>query len=125
MQQIFPAIAGEHIPDLIHQLSSSSGEIALAPSLLLLGNPEFLSRPDGTLDLAFDFKGQRLVFPEVNRHFDALYSPAYMTRIALPREPGPEYAIALNRVIGRSQALYGGYLSPDMTLPEPLQRLEN
>jgi hypothetical protein len=125
VQQIFPTVAGDRIPALIHHLSSGSGEITLAPSLLLLGNPEFLPRPDGALDLAFDFDHQRLIFPEVSRHFNALYAPAYMTRIALPREPGPNYAAAVNQVIGRSQALYGGYLPPDMILPEPLQRLEN
>lgn len=140
LQQLFPTVAkngsaptpgdaptepegDRRMAALLHLLSSGSGEIALAPPLVLLGNPEFLPRPDGALDLAFDFNGDRLIFPEVSRHFEALYAPAYLTRIALPREPGESYAAALNQVIGRSHALYGGYLSPNMMLPAPLQRL--
>jgi hypothetical protein len=125
VQQIFPQMDRDRIIQLIHLLSSGTGEISLSSTLLLLGHPEFLPRPDGALDLAFESNGQRLVFPEVSRHFEALYAPAYMTRIALPREPGPDYAAALNQVIGRSHALYGGYLPPDMILPAPLQRLPN
>ncbi len=123
VQQIFPTVNRDRIPDLIHRLSSGSGEISLAAGLVLLANPEFLPRPDGALDLAFDFNGDRLIFPEVSRHFDALYAPVYLTRIALPREPGPAYAAALNQVIRRSHASYGGYAPPDMLLPAPLQRL--
>ncbi|MFQ4138810.1 hypothetical protein PGN35_021095 [Nodosilinea sp. PGN35] len=137
VQQLFPAEERAESGDaplgatdhrtaaIVHLLSSGSGEIALAPSLVLLGNPEFLPRPDGALDLAFDFDGDRLIFPEVSRHFEALYAPAYLTRIALPREPGESYTAALNQVIGRSHALYGGYLPPNMLLPAPLQRLPN
>jgi hypothetical protein len=123
VQQLFPQIASDRISHLIHLLSTGSGEIALAPPLMLLGNPEFIPRPNGALDLAFDSNGERLVFPEISHHFEAVYVPAYLTRIALPREPGESYAAALNQVIGRSHALYGGYLPPNMMLPAPLQRL--
>ncbi len=125
VQQLFPALPPDRLPDLIWLLSSGSGEIALAPTLVLLARPEFTARPDGALDLWFDANGDRVVFPEVSRHFEAVYYPIYMTRIALPREPGPAYADALNQAIRRSHALYGGYMPSDMTLPTPLQGLEN
>ncbi|MBD0269116.1 MAG: hypothetical protein ICV77_12585 [Cyanobacteria bacterium Co-bin8] len=44
-----------------------------------------------------------------------------MARINLPPYAGAAYAEALNQVIQRSHALYGGYTPRDMSLPEPLE----
>ncbi len=107
--------------DPIAVLMAKGSELSLSKRLVLQHRPTFTSGHDGTLDLHFDFEGHRLTLPAVSHHFNHLYSPAYMTRIALPRYGGAVHAAALNQVIQRSHGLYGGYTPPDMTLPEPLQ----
>lgn len=123
LQQLFPSLAPEDIANLTWKLSNHSGEVSLALPLVLLNNPLFVTRADGAVDLLFSLDGQPVVFPKFSHHFDSVYSPAYMTRIALPREPDTAYVEALNRVILRTHALYGGYTPQPMTLPAPLQAL--
>ncbi|MDB9525945.1 hypothetical protein PN498_08105 [Oscillatoria sp. CS-180] len=125
IQQLFPDLSKDKIDKLIWHLSKGSSEFSLALPLVLLSDPLFVQREDGAVDLLFEFEGQQRVFPEISRHFESVYSPTYMTRIALPREPDPAYVEALNQVIHRTHALYGGYTARVTSLPAPLQTLQS
>ncbi|MGD1943432.1 MAG: hypothetical protein ACFB0G_19220 [Leptolyngbyaceae cyanobacterium] len=124
LQQIFPDLSPEGIDNLIWKLSNHSGEIALSLPLVLLNDPLFVGNQNGAIDLLFKFDGEQMVFPEISRHFESIYSPAYMARIALPQEPSQADIDALNQVIRQTHALYGGYTAKVMSLPEPLQTLQ-
>ena len=124
LQQLFPSLSDDGISNLTWKLSNHSGEIALALPLILLNNPLFVRQDDGAIDMLFELDGRQMVFPKISHHFESIYSPAYMTRIALPREPEQAYVDALNQVIRRTHALYGGYTTQPMTLPEPLRSLQ-
>ena len=123
LRQIFPSLSPEGIANLNWKLSNYSGEVSLSLPLMLLQNPLFVQRADGAVDLLFEVDGRQITLPEFSRHFESIYAPAYMTRIAVPREPDPATVRALNQVVRRTHALYGGYTPHVMTLPEPLQPL--
>ena len=89
----------------------------------MLQYPLFVQQADGAIDLLFAQDGQQMVLPKFNHHFDAFYSPVYMTRIAVPRDANAATVKALNQVLLTTHALYGGYTPPDLTLPAPLQPL--
>lgn len=125
LQQLFPALSAPDIDNLVWKLSNHSGELSLSLPLILLHDPLFVQREDGAVDLLFTFNGEPLLFPAISHHFEAVYAQAYMTRIALPREPEPAYVEALNQVIRKTHALYGGYTANPMTLPAPLIALQN
>ncbi|MBD2259764.1 hypothetical protein [Pseudanabaena sp. FACHB-2040] len=116
---ILPPIVSEKDP--VKLLLYGGPEVTLSKDLVLQHSPEFTTRADGSLDLSFTLEGNRLTIPAFSKHFKAVYSPAYMTRINLPPYAGAAYAEALNQVIQRSHALYGGYTLRDMSLPEPLE----
>ena len=124
LKPLFPALSEGDLDNLIWRLSNHSGEVSLALPLILLTDPLFVKRDDGAVDMLFELDGRQMVFPEFSRHFEAIYSPAYLTRIALPREPNQAYVDALNQVIHRTHALYGGYTVEPMVLPAPLQPLQ-
>jgi hypothetical protein len=124
LQSLFPSLSEDGIANLTWKLSNHSGELSLALPLILLNDPLFVKGHNGAVDLLFELDGKQMVFPAVSHHFDSVYSPAYMTRIALPREPNQAYVNALNQVIRRTHALYGGYTANPMTLPAPLQALQ-
>ena len=124
MQQLFASLTAAGIDNLIWKLSNYSGEISLSLPLILLNDPLFVRGDNGAVDLLFELDGKQMIFPSISHHFDAIYAPAYMTRIALPREPDQDYVNALNQVIRRTHALYGGYTANPMVLPEPLQALQ-
>ncbi len=123
MQELFPDQSPDQIRHLIWSLSSNTGELAIALPLVLLHRPVFTLRGEGAIDLVFEHNGTQVRFPAVNHHFEAVYSPAYMARIALPRTANQPYVDALNQVVRRTHALYGGYTPRDMTLPPPLYPL--
>jgi len=125
LQQLFPSLSESGVANLMWRLSNHSGEFSLSLPLILLNDPLFVRRDDGAINLLFEMNGQQMVFPAVSHHFESIYSPAYMTRIALPRETDQVYVDALNQVIRRTHALYGGYTVRPMTLPEPLQALQS
>ena len=124
LQQIFSNLSPEDIDNLIWKLSNHSGEISLSLPLILLNDPLFVGNQNGAIDLLFELDGEQMVFPEISRHFEAIYSPAYMARIALPQEPSQADIEALNQVIRQTHALYGGYTAKVMSLPHPLQALQ-
>lgn len=125
LRQLFPTLTDDGINNLIWKLSNHSGEISLSMPLILLNDPLFVKRDDGAVDMLFELNGQQMVFPKISHHFNSIFSPAYLTRIALPREPDQAYVDALNQVIRKTHALYGGYTSRPMVLPEPLQPLQS
>ncbi|MBD0334289.1 MAG: hypothetical protein ICV62_02270 [Cyanobacteria bacterium Co-bin13] len=117
---ILPTAASQS-KDPVQLLLDGGLEAALSKELVLQHSPEFIAQADGSLDLSFTLDGNRLTVPAFSKHFNAVYSPAYMARIALPPYGGAAHAAALNQVIQRSYALYGGYTPKDMALPEPLE----
>jgi hypothetical protein len=116
---MLPTAAGQ-VKDPVKLLLSGSPEVVLSKELVLQHSPVFTAREDGSLDLAFVVGEHRLTVPGYSRHFNAVYAPAYMSRIAIPPYPGPAYAEALNQVIRRSHALYSGYTPREMALPGEL-----
>ncbi|MEM9769933.1 MAG: hypothetical protein AAF892_18880, partial [Cyanobacteria bacterium P01_D01_bin.71] len=125
LQQIFPQLSPARIDNLNWQLTSHSGEISLSMPLILLLDPLFVRRADGAMDLLFELDGHQMILPAFSHHFDSVYAPAYMTRIAVPREPDQDTVTALNQVIRTTHALYGGYTPQPSVLPAPLQSLIN
>jgi hypothetical protein len=123
LKPLFPSLSDTDIDNLIWRLSNYSSEVSLALPLILLTDPLFVKRDDGAVDMLFELDGRQMTFPEISRHFESIYAPAYLTRIALPREPDQAYVDALNQAVRRSHALYGGYTAQPMVLPAPLQPL--
>ncbi|MGD1861317.1 MAG: hypothetical protein ACFB0E_15280 [Leptolyngbyaceae cyanobacterium] len=123
LQQIFPQLSPASVHNLKWKLTNHSGEISLSLPLVLLLDPLFVQRADGAVDLLFEFEGRQMILPAFSHHFDSIYAPAYMTRIAIPREPSQDAVRALNQVIRTTHALYGGYTLQPMVLPASLQPL--
>ncbi|NEQ46358.1 MAG: hypothetical protein F6K00_23570 [Leptolyngbya sp. SIOISBB] len=121
LQQIFPQLSPEGITNLNWRLANHSGEFSVSLPLVMLQDPLFVQQADGAIDLLFAQEGQHMVLPKFNHHFDSIYSPAYMTRIAVPRQADAATVKALNQVLLTTHAMYGGYTPPYMTLPAPLQ----
>ena len=123
LKELFPFIPNDEIEYLIWNLSNYSGEISLSAPLVLLLRPVFKLRTDRAVDMLFELNGRQVMFPEISRHFEAIYSPTYMARIALPKETDQAYVDALNEVVRRSHALQGGYTPKYIVLPAPLKTL--
>lgn len=123
LQQIFPQLSPDSIANLEWKLSNHTGEVSVSLPLVMLQDPLFVQQANGAIDLLFEQDGRQMVLPEFNRHFDSIYSPTYMTRIAVPRDADAAVVKALNRVLLTTHAMYGGYTSAYMTLPSPLQPL--
>jgi hypothetical protein len=75
------------------------------------------------MDMIFEFKDKEYILPCINKHFKSIYSPAYMSRIALPNQADKGFVTALNGLVRKSHSLYGGYTPESMTLPEPIQSI--
>jgi hypothetical protein len=123
LKPLFPSLSDTDIDNLIWRFSNYSGEVSLSLPLILLADPLFVKRDDGAVDMLFELDGQQMTFPAISRHFESIYAPVYLTRIALPREPDQAYVDALNQAVRRSHALYGGYTAQPMVFPAPLQPL--
>ncbi|MGF1461046.1 MAG: hypothetical protein ACFBSG_18710 [Leptolyngbyaceae cyanobacterium] len=123
LRELFPTLSSDDIDNLNWRLSDYSGEISFSLPMVLLLNPLFVQRADGAVDLLFELEDQQLTFPRISHHFESIYVPAYMTRVALPREPDAAYVSALNQMVRTSHAMYGGFTAMPMTLPSPLQSI--
>lgn len=121
LQQIFPDLSPEDIANLNWRLANYSGEFSVSLPLVMLQDPLFVQQADGAIDLLFAQDGQQMALPKFNHHFDSIYAPAYMTRIAVPRYADAATVKALNQVLLTTHAMYGGYTPPYLTLPAPLQ----
>jgi hypothetical protein len=121
LQQIFPQLTPEAAANLTWRFSNNSGEVSVSLPLVMLQDPLFVLQADGAIDLLFAEGGRQQVLPKFNHHFDSIYAPAYMTRIAVPRQADAATVKALNQVLLTTQAMYGGYTPPYLTLPAPLQ----
>jgi len=120
--------------ELAQILTRGSSEPSLSLKLVLQHDPKFILQKDGRLDLTLTFEQNglwklctwdfcRLRIRDINQEFETIFSPMYMARILLPNPASESDAEALNQVIAKSHAIYGGFTPRELSLPGPLQAI--